>query len=69
MCNRVYKLSQVARYFRVSQSTIRIWCDSGELGCIRLSKGHRRFLLSHLEDYVSQYDYPQELLDNDAIKV
>jgi excisionase family DNA binding protein len=42
-------LHEAAQLLNVSGSTLRRWADSGRLGCVRTSGGHRRFRLVDIQ--------------------
>jgi excisionase family DNA binding protein len=42
-------LYEAAQLLNISGSTLRRWADSGRLGCVRTSGGHRRFRLADIQ--------------------
>ncbi len=44
-----------AKILNVNVSTIKRWTDEGKLECIKTAGGHRKFLMSHLSNYVNTY--------------
>ena len=46
-------IGDVARRAGVSVDTIREWDRTGRIKSIRTAGGHRRFHLSHVEDYLA----------------
>lgn len=45
---------EVASVMGVNVSTIKRWTDSGKLDCYQTVGGHRKFLLSHLKNFLKQ---------------
>lgn len=48
-----FNSEEAAKILGVNVSTIKRWTDEGKLGCIRSAGGHRKFLMSHLADFLS----------------
>ncbi len=48
---RTYTTRELAQIWNVSESTVKRWADSGELGCERTPGGHRRFSLRHIHEF------------------
>ncbi len=49
---QTFNSEQAAKILGVNVSTIKRWTDEGKLGCIRSAGGHRKFLMSHLADFL-----------------
>jgi len=47
---------EVSNILGVHVSSIKRWTDDGTLQCIKTAGGHRKFLLSHLADFLDQHD-------------
>ena len=45
---------EVASIMGVNVSTIKRWTDSGKLDCYQTVGGHRKFLLSHLKNFIKE---------------
>ena len=45
---------EVASIMCVNVSTIKRWTDSGKLDCYQTVGGHRKFLLSHLKNFLKE---------------
>ena len=45
---------EVASIMGVNVSTIKRWTDSGKLDCYQTVGGHRKFLLSHLKNFLKE---------------
>ena len=61
--NKDGKMSESVQYFNsleaakvlgVNVSTIKRWTDEGKLECIQSAGGHRKFLMSHLADFLEK---------------
>jgi len=49
-----YNSEEAARILGVNVSTIKRWTDEGKLECIQSAGGHRKFLMSHLADFLDK---------------
>jgi excisionase family DNA binding protein len=45
---------EAAKVLGVNVSTIKRWTDAGKLQCIQTSGGHRKFLMSHLSEFLER---------------
>jgi excisionase family DNA binding protein len=55
--NPYYSTRELAKLFRVDQTTIRRWADSGKLKCFKSPGGHRKFTPEHIGELISKYNY------------
>lgn len=46
---------EVAHILGVNVSTVKRWTEEGKLECIKTAGGHRKFMMSHLGEYVKKY--------------
>lgn len=46
---------EAAKILGVNVSTIKRWTEEGKLECIKTAGGHRKFLMTHLGNYVKKY--------------
>lgn len=46
---------EAAKVLGVNVSTIKRWTDEGKLKCIKSAGGHRKFLISHLADFLENH--------------
>jgi excisionase family DNA binding protein len=49
-----YNSIEAAKILGVNVSTIKRWTDDGRLECIRTAGGHRKFIMSHLSEFLDQ---------------
>lgn len=54
---RIYSTRELAQVWNLSESTIKRWTDTGKLQCHRTPGGHRRFQLSHIQDFQSRHRF------------
>jgi excisionase family DNA binding protein len=54
----LFSPKQVAEALRVSESSVKRWCDSGVISMLRTAGGHRRITLDELMRFVSETDRP-----------
>ena len=47
---------EAAKVLGVNVSSIKRWTDSGKLECIQTAGGHRKFLMTHLVNFIKQND-------------
>lgn len=60
--DRYYSTKELSKLFRVNESTIKRWADSGKLKCFRTPGGHRKYTPEHVFQFVQKYQY--DLLDS-----
>lgn len=46
---------EAANLLGVNVSTIKRWTDSGKLKCMQTAGGHRKFLMKHINEYLSKH--------------
>jgi MerR family transcriptional regulator, light-induced transcriptional regulator len=51
---KYFNSEDAAKILGVNVSTIKRWTEGGELECIKTAGGHRKFLMSHLADFVER---------------
>ena len=50
---KLFSTTELARMWNVSESTIKRWCDAGDLKCVKTPGGHRRFNLEAISRFRS----------------
>lgn len=55
---------KAAEYFKVNESTVKRWADSGILKCYKTAGGHRKFRLEDLKNYADANDHQTVSLVN-----
>ncbi len=55
--DRYYSTRELAKLFRVNESTIKRWADKGELKCFKTPGGHRKYTPEHVVEFISKYRY------------
>ncbi len=61
--DRYYSTKELARLFRVNESTIKRWADSGKIDCFKTPGGHRRYPPERVLEFISRYNY--EIIPDD----
>ena len=55
--DRYYSTRELAKLFRVNESTIRRWANSRKLKCFRTPGGHRKYTAEHISEFIKKYQY------------
>lgn len=48
-------VAPAARYLGISPTTLRKWSDAGDVPFVRTKAGHRRFLISELDQFIKEH--------------
>jgi MerR family transcriptional regulator, light-induced transcriptional regulator len=48
---------QLARALRVSESSVKRWCDQGEIATVRTAGGHRRIAIADVVEFLQKREY------------
>lgn len=64
-------VAPAARYLGISPTTLRKWSDAGDVPYVRTKAGHRRFLISELDQFIKEhrgerYDQARKVSGNDS---
>ena len=49
-----YNSQDAAKILGVNVSTVKRWTEDGKLECVKSAGGHRKFLMSHLADFLEK---------------
>lgn len=49
------QVADAARYLGISPTTLRKWSDAGDVPYMRTKAGHRRFLISELDQFIKEH--------------
>jgi MerR family transcriptional regulator, light-induced transcriptional regulator len=52
-----YSTKELAKLFRVDESTIKRWTNAGKLNCFKTPGGHRKYTSDHVLEFIRAYSY------------
>lgn len=55
--DRYYSSKELSKLFRVNESTIKRWADSGKLNCFKTPGGHRKYTPEQISKFIEKYQY------------
>ena len=61
--DRYYSTRDLAKLFRVNESTVKRWADTGKIDCFKTPGGHRRYPPDRVLEFISKYQYEIISLD------